>query len=56
MVEAHKILVSAQGPLVFGFRVLGFRRWALYLNLNSGCSECINCRVCRKTEAGVREK
>ena len=30
---AHEILVSAQGPLVFGFRVWGLRVWGQGLTI-----------------------
>ena len=34
-VVAYEILVSAQGPLVFGFRVLGLRVWGQGLTILS---------------------
>ena len=33
MVVAYEILVSAQGPLVLGFGVLGLRVWGLGLTI-----------------------
>ena len=45
-VVAHKILVSAQGPLVLGFWVWGLRVWGQGLTISESTGLSISIIIC----------